>query len=248
MPVVFTLLSNFRFCEEIPKPVSEPAICVSQPVMALKLLRNFGHLITNLHIDYSLFYLKNIHTLENPHYVFPLCKEIEHYLEEYCSESLREISFQSSCNTFNHIMLEEIQKPFNNVKMVHTQCCKFRDVFPFNKVFPNLHTLKLGMNHYTKRSAIRVHFSSVENLWFFDGAFRNPFMTFNEKVIEDMLKLNPQLKNALLYLIHDYNSNLIARVKKYCPNLKFSRKGRYPFEHSFHDLNELLVIENLSLT
>lgn len=237
LPVVLTLVSNFRFCEEVPQPVSEPVICVSHPVMPLKLLRNFGHLITNLHIDYSLFYLRNIYTLENPHYVypyvFPLCKEIDHYLEEYCSESLREISFQSSCLTFTHIMLEEVQKPFNNVKMVHTQCCRFRDVLPFNKVFPNLHTLKLGMNQYIKSSAIRVHFPSVENLWFFDRAFQNPSKILNEEDIEDMLKLNPQLKNALFYLRHDYNSNFIARLREYCPNLQFLQNGRYPFNHSF---------------
>lgn len=187
--------------------------------MALKLLRNFGHLITNLHLDYKLFYL-NIHTWNGPPIVHPLCKEIEHYLEEYCSESLRQISFQSNVNINHHEVLKDVQKSFKNVKIVHTQLCRFGDVLPFNKVFPNLNTLKLGSNQYENRSAIRVHFPSVENLWFFDKIFLIGGAKFKEEDIEEMLKLNSQFKSSLLYLKDVYNSNFIARLKEYCPNIQ----------------------------
>lgn len=198
--------------------------------MALKLLRNFGHLITNLHIDYRLFFL-NTFTVNIQPIVHPLCKEIEHYLEEYCSESLRQISFQSHANAYHHIVLEDIQKSFKNVKIVHTRQCTFGDVLPFNKVFPNLNTLKLGSNFYKNTSAIRVHFPSVENLWFFDEIFLR-YKQFKEEDIEEMLKLNSQLKNSLLYLIVNYNSNFIARLKEYCPNLQPLQNGRFPYDRS----------------
>lgn len=215
---IFTL----RFSDEIPPPFTEPDICVTHPVIALKLLRNFGHLITTLHLEYDLFF-----KLENqPHQ--PFCKIIEHYLAKYCSQSLHTISLQGGINTNNHIIFEDIQKPFINIKTVHTEKCTFGEELPFNRVFPNVKSLKLGFNKYIFPSAIRVQLGSVENLWFCDSIWLLTPREFKEEDIEEMFRRNSQLQNSVLHLYFIYSSNFIARLQEYCPNLQLL-KGIHPF-------------------
>lgn len=221
---------DFRFCEEFPQPVSEPDICVTRPVTALKFLRNFGHLITNLHVEYFLF-----HMLEKSRDT-KFCKIVEHYMAEYCSESLRQISLKGDCSLCEHIILEDIHKTFVNVKIVHTEQCAFGDVLPFNRVFPNLQTLKLGFNIYNNRSAIRVQFNSLESLWFFDYIYLR-YRTFEEEDIVEMFKLNSQLQNAVIYL--HFHSNLIARIQEYCPDIKLVR-GLFPHIGSFFNFEDFV--------
>lgn len=204
--------------------------------MALKLIRNFGHLLTNLHIEYRLFYVNCFGYNFNYNYphCIALCKEIELYLEEYCSESLRQISIQGSKYSDRHRTLENIKKPFNNVETVYVEKCRFNsEKLPINEVFPSVRTLKLGCNTYDNPSVIRAHFPSVQHLWFHDKNFLSGYGTFQEEDIEEMLKLNPQLKTSLLYLVDNYSRNFTTRLKEYFPNVQFLQNGRTPYNHSF---------------
>lgn len=214
---------NFRFCEVQPQPVEEPNICVTHPVTALKTLRNFGHLITNLHLEYMLFFLPK----KMPYNHTKFCKFIEHYLSEYCSKSLQQISLQGNLCTSIHTILEDIHKPFYGVKAVHIEKCAFGEVLPFNTVFPNLQSLKLGFNAWNCPSAIRNKFNSLENLWFEDRIFLVGQAKFEEKDIEDFFRLNPQLQNAVLNLWINTNSNFTARLQKYCSNLQIRHCSQY---------------------
>lgn len=79
-----------------------PEIFIKEPKLVFKILRNFGHMIRNLAIDFSFINVK-------------CCAEIENYLSEYCSESLQRLSL--TCN-ISRIPFEYLQKPFQNVTAV----------------------------------------------------------------------------------------------------------------------------------
>lgn len=206
---------NFRFCPEFIQPVSEPDICVAYTVIAFRILRNFGHLITNLNLEYQLFAISPKRVGRVMQYTG--LKLIEHYLAEYCSESLRQISLEGTFHDV-HIILEDIQKPFINVTTLHIEACAIGKELPFNKVFPNLKTLKLGYNIYKQTSAIRYQFNTVENFFFLD--FFDWVDKFTEEDIEEMLKLNPQFKNPSLFFKWKYSSHFIARIQQYCPYIQ----------------------------
>lgn len=154
------VILNFRFWEEylVEQPILEPDICVTCPLIALKILRNFGHLITNLHLDYNLFFFPDAQ--RNPKFF----KFIECYLAEYCSESLQQISLQGGLLTYHRKIFEHIQKPFINVNMVQTEQCSFGEELPYQKVFPNLKTLKHERNNVENVSVIPFKLTSLENL------------------------------------------------------------------------------------
>lgn len=147
----------------------------------------------------------------------------EYYLSEYCSESLREISLQGHfCTNLHMNIFEDVHKPFVNVTTVHTEECRFGQELPFNIVFPNVQTLKLGFNAWENLLAIRMQFNSVKHLWFFDRTSLNSFIKLKEEDIEEVFKLNPQIQSSVLILRFKYSSNFIARLQKYCPNVQVS--------------------------
>lgn len=228
---IFTFILIFRFYEGFPQPFTEPDICVPHQVIAFKFLRNFGHLITNLHLDYNLFF--NLKKYPNQ---YEACKFIEHYLAEYCFESLRKISLQGSSNTGSYIIFKDIERPFINVENVHMEECTFGKELPFNKLFPNLKTLKLGSNIYRETSAIRVQFNSLQNLWFHDKIYQC-FEKFDEEDIVEMYKLNPQLEKSMLSLWFAYSPNFIVRLQEYCPNLQLLPYCTYDYHCSFFSFN-----------
>lgn len=67
----------------------------------LKVLRNFGHIITHLRIDFHRL-LRNIE----------LCTEIENYLARYCSDSLKYLFI--ICNIWK-IAFKDLQKPLKKI-------------------------------------------------------------------------------------------------------------------------------------
>lgn len=55
---------------------ANPEIMITEPIMRFRLLRNFGHMIRNLGINFNNMNVK-------------CCAEIENYLTKYCSNSLQ---------------------------------------------------------------------------------------------------------------------------------------------------------------
>lgn len=86
---VCALIFEFRFDDEACKaPLQpEPVIRVSRPDLAFKLLRNFGHLIVGLSLDYVQFNKRYGYSKEG-------VRMIEGYLERYCCETLSKLSLQ----------------------------------------------------------------------------------------------------------------------------------------------------------
>lgn len=75
--------------------------------MALRLLRNFGHLIRNFHIDSNMFDIK-ANEFEDNFY---------QYLQKYCSESLIALSLQGTF-CVDCCFFELLDQPFPNLKMI----------------------------------------------------------------------------------------------------------------------------------
>lgn len=195
--------------------------------MAFKILRIFGHLIPNLHISHSLFYI-----LDKKLEPFPN-KYIESYLSEYCSETLVQLSLQNS----SYNIFEESQKQFTYLKTLHIEQCEIKggkQKWHFNKLFPNLQTLKLGWNFYNKLPAIIAHFPALKSLWFFDRE-RNVKPELN-RIFEEMLKLNPQLEKPVICLRYDYNSDFHTYIEKLYPSVQLSYSSyKEPFAFSFFE-------------
>lgn len=190
---------KFSFSNQ--EKIRQPDIFVAVAVTAFKLLRTFGHLIKNLHINFLLFENSVLHEM------------IVKYLTEYCSECLNQFSVDMCPNK---CLFKFIQRPMTNLKTLHVEKCFIGNELAFNTIFPILETLKLGTNRYTNPSAIRVHFPTVKNLYFSDdNAFGSKKCQEND--IDELLKLNPQLEKVLLILQNNYNSNFVQRLNKYCP-------------------------------
>lgn len=222
------LIFTFRLCMEDPQPIIEPDICIPCFALTLKFLRIFGHLIVKLHVDYNLGFFRYKHSIQKPN------KTIEHYLAEYCSESLIHLSLQ---NCEIDYILHDTQKPFNSIETLHIDRCMFSSDLPFNRLFPKLHTLKLGRNAYEDTSAIKVHFPTIRNLYFLDDIFYLHKKYFQEEDIASLFKLNSHLESSILHLRHEYSSNFIQRIKEYCPNLQIIDKSQLYWRYPEHYLN-----------
>lgn len=219
-----TIIFEFRFDEKkYHQPLQpEPTICVTHPALALKMLRNFGHLIVNLSLDYILFYTPDIE-FNNSCGGIELIKMIEEYLAEYCSGTLCQLSLQNSDR--HYPILKDIKKQFLKVKTLQTDHCYFGEELPFNKFFPNLQTLNLGFNHFENKSHI-VHLRTVKNL-----SIDFLHIKFEEENIQEFFKLNLQLERAKICLIRGFNPDLFPRLKEICPNVKSVFVLRSPFHY-----------------
>lgn len=151
--------------------------------MILKILRYFGHTISNLHLHSFRHLLK-------------FSKTFEMYLAEYCHESLEQLSAHG-------IKLLDINKQFLNVQVVNA---KFSDLLelPFNRNFPNLKSVKLKRICFQKfetQLIITHHFPKLTRLSF-DGC-KYDIHCFQKDEVIDLLKINPQLEE--LQLVDDEN-------------------------------------------
>lgn len=216
------LLFELRFSMEMPQQLSEPDICVPDPLMTFKILRNFGHLIPNLHISFSLF-----HVLDKKFKPFPN-KYIESYLSEYCSETLVQLSLEMS----EFDIFEDTQKPFNHLKTLHIEKCSFRNrSLTINRLFPNLQTLKFGCNYFYNTTAIKAHFPSLKYLWIYENDYY-----FTGEKFQEILKLNPQLENTVICLIREYSQDFHTHIKKHYKNIQiYDGFITLPFPFSYYE-------------
>lgn len=192
-----------------------PDIFVTDRVMALKVLRCFGHLIVKLYIDYDMFR--------------PCSKMLECYLSDYASESL--IQMKLARFYPDQCIFQTIQKPFTNLKSLCIEECAFGRELPFNRIFPNLKSLKLGTNKYKCCSAIRLHFSVLTDLALHDDT--HSLKKFDQSDVKELLKLNPQLEKLELCLSMEFGPQFVTWIKEACPNLQHLGLGCSPTSLSF---------------
>lgn len=198
-------------------------ILVTTTVMALKILRNFGHLIENIHVN---FYIQS-----------PLRKCNQQILEEYFVKYGSNSFIKMSLTENRRIFFENIQTPFSNVKSLHIVDCRFGHELPFNRIFPNLQTLRLGLNRYSNPSAIRMNFLALVNL-----AIDDSYYKIQENDFEELLKLNPQLEKLEIYTEYGYSPKFISYLKEYCPNIRHLGLGS-SYSFLFRNMPDITSIE-----
>lgn len=137
---------------------------ITKSIILLKLLRNFGHLIKNLAINFGILSDK-------------LCDEIENYLVEYCSDSLQGLFFQC-CKT--KILFENLQKPLNKVTALGIVMVKYhneKNIRYLNENnLPNLKHIYLDsiMKNTFQDSEI-IHYKNVEHFTHYGETNKSSF-------------------------------------------------------------------------
>lgn len=199
-------------------PVKYHGINILNPLSALKILRNFGHLIWNIELNSSYFRIG-------------IAEKVECYLAEYCSESLN--TFSLYCNE-EKPFFDGIDTTFKDVDILRVKMCNFGHHSKFSQLFPNVRVLKLGVNLYKTPQVIRMNLPSVKDLTIHSNKL---------KVIDikEAFKLNPQLEKLDIYSIQEVA--ILRGINEYLPNLKclelvdllqeFFQEGLEPihFEH-----------------
>lgn len=162
----------------------------------LQLLRNCGHLIHDLHINFALFSVT-------------MCEKIEQYLSEYCWQSLNFLSL--SCHPIRMVFNGTIERPFTNVYSLKMEsCCFLRSKIEFGEYFPRLRFIQLDSNCYETRTVINGNDPSLRALAI--------LKEFEEAEIVEMLRLNPQIQK--LVLCSSYSSRLIRKLDEYLLRLE----------------------------
>lgn len=170
-------------------------IIVQKPLMALKLLRNFGHLIWDLQLSLRFFRSE-------------IVAAITHYLSQYCSKSLYSLSL---CGNSTKIPFECIENVFINLEILRVDLCKFELDLMFGKIFPNLRVLNLGANRYESPQTMIDNLPSLSHLTM-------QVNKFEENDIEAMIKRNPQLERLEIFPV--YSLQLIKSINECLPNLR----------------------------
>lgn len=110
----------------------------------IQYLRCFGGSIEDLEIDYNGAKSKRYHF-------------IHHYINEYCAESLIQLSFSHT----SKLSITNFAKPFTNVTMVSISFCKLHKQLPLLvKLFPNLRSLSI----YHVRLTRGFHYALFQHL------------------------------------------------------------------------------------
>lgn len=133
-----------------------PKIFVTKPLKLLKLLRNFGHLIKILGINYFDLNVK-------------ISAEIEtNYLAAYCSDSLQRLYLKCDrSSTFS--IFENLQEPLKNVRtlgiMSGAQCALPNTQYLNENKLPNLQQVILQNYYYyhlTREESSNIYYKNIE--------------------------------------------------------------------------------------
>lgn len=152
----------------------------------------------------------------------------EHYLVEYCSESLKKLEIHNKHRYMNAYLFDGVHKPFKSVKTLIVEGCILRNELPFNSLFPNLESLTLLKNHYESISNLKFNFPTVKHFTFAPHFLWGENLNgenFNGDDVAELLKCNPQLETLeldLTYPLRDQeNTKFIRSLGEYMPTLKF---------------------------
>lgn len=180
---------------------------MSRP-MAFKVVRNFGHTISNLHVHISS--------------LFCGARLVSH-LNEYCDESMEELSFHG-CD----LSLSNMKKSFRNLKTFKTLGCILFDK-PATigaKLFPNLKHLKLKDSGF-KAPPIVHHMPQLVRFSFTPERNNDHLMiktrmkiVVDENNIIELLKANPQIEILQLHLLENHGLRVLQYVSKHLQSLR----------------------------
>lgn len=170
-----------------------PDIYAWETLRILRILRNFGNLISHIDlkfIDFGKWY---------PIY-------IENYIAEYCSKTLKKLTL----NTLPNLLLKSISVPFTNLEMI---CLgdNSRDL-PLKQNFPNLQGISLDSNRaiapleLDEHKAFDLKYLKVVLSDIYSKSQSDTHL--RENYILELLRSHPNLINLKLRYT-DSNSNII---------------------------------------
>lgn len=181
---------------------------------SLKIVRNFGHIISNLIIEYCSSDTR--------------AAKILFYVIKYCSKSLHTLMIRRYNSPLQSI-LKSNENPFTNLKKLYIRQCYHGEsnLWKFDGVvFPNLQTLKFNLNNMRSVDFISpkmvYHIKSLKSF-----SFDDTYAQYNDKRIYtdivDMIKLNTHLEKfeiALLEQFDEQSFEALMRHLECLPNLR----------------------------
>lgn len=198
-----------KFRLHVAHPLSVPVVAettfdVYKLKSSLRLLRCFGHLISNLQIE-VFCRSPNTHTNRMKRDMDLLLR----YTKEYCSDTLVELSLHHIPNS---VFDAVVTKPFTKVQIVEMLRCDLAvDMTNFNAWFPAMRRLELSGNRFAHAAAIAKHFPNLEHLGIVGGGM------LGTKFIREALRLNPQLTSFAMNRV--YSPEFFRYASKLLPNL-----------------------------
>lgn len=221
------------------------------PVKALKLLTNFGHVVSHISLSLESTYESGFQ-----HYSFRpalIIIHIESYVARYCSKSLRRFTFDEP----PRFLFKENQNSFINVERIdffnYSPLC---DV-PFSKIFPNLKHIDLHIYRTVWDRSIHIAIPSVKNLHI-DATLgrQNKDLNLAKNDINELLKLNPQIEDLKLklsdgfeFFFQDFNENMPMLQRFSLRMISYSIDQRYHSDSviDFH-MNSIYKLTNIPFT
>lgn len=204
--LIFYTFSSLKTVKQDPDALEQnPRILINNPLLLLKLLRNFGHLIRNLGVDFHKLSAK-------------ICTGIESYLVKYCSNSLQRFTFAIR----NYCFFEHLDKPFEKLIALKVKAPLDggkRNSFQFinESNLPNLQYLYLDTYNIDQQD--RIHHKNVEYLSI-ECSYKNdsPFSFGNLKYLElyGKIEINDTFCEFIGKLIHLQIIKLISTKSCNC--------------------------------
>lgn len=173
-------------------------------VASLQLLRCFGHLITQIDIHFD-----DINSETH-------CFEIFRYLNEYCSQTLRNFCVYGS----QEVTIDDIiYKQFPQIAFISFgRCTLGKNLTNFKKWFPHIGALVLFDSIILNPKCIETSFPYLR---FFHCESRNEtIQSFDEKTLKKFIKLNSQLK---MFGLGQFSIQILQYMSKYLHKLDIFR-------------------------
>lgn len=160
--------------------IEEPipnVIVITKYETILSTLRNFGHFIEKLIFLGAPFNFNQI-------------REISHYIAEYSSQSLIELTL---INVDIHL-LTTTNQTFHRVERLNIRYSSYIDNFRLDEIYPSMKTFKIAFNFPNRVfHTLRKSYARLENLEFDETGLDGPNVNF-----QPIFLLNPQLRSLVL--------------------------------------------------
>ncbi|XP_055323124.1 uncharacterized protein LOC129578478 [Sitodiplosis mosellana] len=184
----------------------------------LTFLRHFGHLISKLEIFYW-----GMKTLVN----LKFAAHLDHYVNEYCAESLLEISLEEC----DKEAMKDLKKPFTKIKSVRFVCCHLgNELSDINKWFPNVSHLEFSKeNRLANCYGVEVYLPYLRSF-----SVYLPFVEetrLSKRNVVEILRANPQIES--LYIWGSFGVNYLQEISTFLQQLGSLKISAHTMFHNF---------------
>lgn len=204
--LIYFEIREYKHMEKV--EMKNDLIQIGDRLIAFKLLRNFGHMISKMYIEQRILGPKS--TKWHP--------EIDKYINEYCSDSLKELKIESHVygSTYNLDIDYAWKKPFEQLTNLNIEAISDERFFiyrnkSFSEIFPSLRTMTIRLKKNS--DCIVDHFPHLEQATF-SNIKKNEFLFF---------ELNSHIRSLRIEdrVINDIKT--LRRTSELLQNLEFIR-------------------------